>query len=624
VTIGTRTDTTGLVTALAAVRGCWSPSLSPDGAWVAFVSDLDGTSRAYVNAVGADGGWAPRAVSAAGEVVDSVSWSRSGSGLAPGWLLLVAQPAAGTRLALRAVRADGGESRALEAPPGGTAFAGCWAPGRPAYAFSTVGPDDGQVVLLDVETGERRVIAEGGGLLVTDVAADGRAVLRRGPRGRRHLVVPAEDGGLLRLVSRDLVGGSEDGRFDPRGRGVWLRTDAGRDAAHDTVVLGLVPLDGEGRPGPLDVVAARDDAELERFAVAADGSALVLGWNAGGVSELELLDPATGRRTPIPGLPWGVVGGLSLASDGRQLVVEATSPSTPRALLAVQLAAPAAADPDGLAHQTRVRRLSRVPVPRVDADRLVRPQLVQLEAHDGLPLAGWLYRPPGASGPVPTVVSLHGGPEAQERPVFSPLLQSLVAAGIAVLAPNVRGSSGYGRTFTERDSGLRRLDAVRDVLSCTQWLTGRGLAEPGRLGVHGTSYGGYLVLASIVEYPETFAAAASVCGIADFLTFFAGTEPWIAHAARTKYGDPRVDAALLRRLSPLHQLHAARTPTLLVHGEEDTNVPVAEALQAHAALRSGGVPSELVVVPGEGHSLLRPESRLAELTAVVAWFRRWL
>jgi dipeptidyl aminopeptidase/acylaminoacyl peptidase len=255
---------------------------------------------------------------------------------------------------------------------------------------------------------------------------------------------------------------------------------------------------------------------------------------------------------------------------------------------------------------------------------VVEPTLHHYRADDGLPLSGWLYRPGTAHGPSPTVVSFHGGPESQERPAFSLLTQSLVAAGITVFAPNVRGSSGYGAAFMAADDGAARPDSFQDVTATTGYLVDAGLAAPGRIGVQGWSYGGYLALTALARWPTLFAAGATHAGMSDLLSFFAETERWMAAASVTEYGDPVMEADLLRALSPLTHLSQVRSPTLLVHGDQDTNVPVNESIRAYAALHEAGIPTELVLLPGEGHTVVGASHRVELALAVCGWFVRWL
>ena len=261
--------------------------------------------------------------------------------------------------------------------------------------------------------------------------------------------------------------------------------------------------------------------------------------------------------------------------------------------------------------------------PLVEVDDLTRPRLLRLRARDGLQVTGWLYRP-GGEAPWPTLVYLHGGPESQERPVYNSLFQSLVAAGVAVFAANVRGSSGFGRSFVHADDREKRPAAISDVADSVAHLLAAGIAEPGRVGCMGRSYGGWLTLAALVEHPELFAVGVDVCGMADFATFYAGTEPWIAAAAVAEYGDPERDAELLRALSPIHRIDRLTAPLLVVHGGQDTNVPLGEAEQVVAALAARGVEHRFLLFPDEGHELLATPNRVTFVRTTVAWVTRHL
>ena len=255
--------------------------------------------------------------------------------------------------------------------------------------------------------------------------------------------------------------------------------------------------------------------------------------------------------------------------------------------------------------------------------RPVRPTLEQFEAHDGLELSGWLYRArDGQPGPV--VLSLHGGPEAQERPTWQPLYQLLVDARISVFAPNVRGSSGFGRNFIHADDGYGRYAGIADVASCVRYLQHAGIAAEGQIACSGRSYGGYLTLIALARYPYLFASGVDICGMSDFATFFRDTEPWIASSAMSKYGHPIRDAALLADLSPMNHLDTLEAPLLVVHGEFDTNVPIGEADQLVAALRARRRTVEYLVLEGEGHEYRRLDSRLLLAEQMVAFLQRTL
>jgi dipeptidyl aminopeptidase/acylaminoacyl peptidase len=345
------------------------------------------------------------------------------------------------------------------------------------------------------------------------------------------------------------------------------------------------------------VLAASETAEVEAFALTPSGNQIAVLWNQrGGLSELVILTPIGARV--VDWLPGGVVSGLAWSADGSTLTFTAEGPGQPHGVWTL--------DDVGL------HVVSGVPA----APNAIRPTLETFTAHDGLELTGWLFRPV-TPGPWPTVLWFHGGPEAQERPGHGPLFQSLADRGIAVLAPNVRGSSGFGRSFVNADNGALRYAAIADVSSCVSFLRDNGIA--GKVGIMGRSYGGYLTLAALTTYPSLFAVGIDVCGMSNFSTFYEHTEPWIASAAVSKYGDPVTDADLLRDLSPMTHIDRLTTPLMVVHGENDSNVPVIEAEQLVKALAARGVEHRYLLFPGEGHELLHRSSRHEYLRATVDW-----
>ncbi|WP_236052518.1 S9 family peptidase [Streptomyces musisoli] len=256
----------------------------------------------------------------------------------------------------------------------------------------------------------------------------------------------------------------------------------------------------------------------------------------------------------------------------------------------------------------------------------VRPLQLGLTARDGLPLNGWYYRAPGRGPgePAPCVIYLHGGPEDQERPVLNPLYHEILGRGLDIFAPDVRGSSGYGRSFVDADLGRGRFAAIDDVADCAAQAVLSGPADPSRLAVMGRSYGGYLTFASLVWHPDLFRTGVAVCGMSDFATFFEGTEPWIAQSAAHKYGHPERDRELLHALSPMSRIDALRAPVLAVHGEHDTNVPPGESEQFVRAARERGLTGELFTLRDEGHDFLRADNRRLFRRTAADWLQRHL
>ncbi|HWB71569.1 MAG TPA: prolyl oligopeptidase family serine peptidase [Egibacteraceae bacterium] len=598
-------DTDELIARMLRVGGCWSPSLSPGGQRLAFVSDVSGIPQAWT--VDSRGG-PPRSVTELDDPVTAVAWSPAG-----GWLAFVVAPGGGMNTQVHVAWPDGTGSRRLSDGGAERNWLAGWArDGRTLMVSSNrVRPDRVDAYLIDAASGDRRLVADGRPLAVlTDVSGDARhALLRRARhRGDDDLYLVDLAGGCETLLTpHEPPGHFAAGRFTPRGD-LYLSSDGDRER----VALARVRRARPGGPGPVELVAARDEAELDGFALSADGGTAVLPWNLDGRSQLEILDLGSGRTAPVPGLPAEVVSGVDVSRDGRRVALALSGAAAP-------------ADCWVLDRQAgTLTQVTRTPHPGADLGRLVRPGLLRFAAHDGIRLSGWLYRPPGRPGPGPAVLSFHGGPESQERPRFSALYQALLAAGIAVFAPNVRGSTGFGKTFGTLDDGARRFDAIRDIAACADAVVDAGVAAPERLGIMGASYGGYMTMAGLTVYPERFAAGASLHGIVNFATFFAHSEPWMAAISKAEYGDPLSEADLLAALSPVHRLDRVRAPTIVLHGTNDTNVPVCEAEQVVSGLRSRGVPVEYLLFPDEGHGFVRERNRMRACSAVVEWFRRHL
>ncbi|MYS24500.1 alpha/beta fold hydrolase, partial [Streptomyces sp. SID4948] len=456
----------------------------------------------------------------------------------------------------------------------------------------------------------RRVAVEAGSatLRICDVSADGRRMLlRRGPRGHREaVVVDAADGRETCLLPA-ADGDPWIGRFSPDGRLLWLRSDEDREYA----ALLAVELRADGSSGTIRSVTARDGADLELFAADPAAGRAALAWNDRGRSILQTAvlgaDGTLSEVRDVP-LPHEVITRAEADAAGGWLLSLSGSARQP-----------------GVWTAAATGRATRTPwtPPAPTAARPVPPAPLELTARDGTVLTGWFHRAPGPAGPGPCVVHLHGGPESQERPVLEPLYQALLARGLHVFAPDVRGSSGHGRAFLAADRGAGRIAAVDDVADCAAHLVAAGLADPRRLTVMGRSYGGYLVMAALIRHPDLFRAGVAVSGMSDFATFFAGTEPWIAESAAVKYGHPVHDHDLLALLSPMTHVDALRTPLLAVHGALDTNVPPGESEQFVRAARRRGVPAELLIFDDEGHDLARRANRERFHAAAGDWLTRW-
>ncbi|QHC67733.1 prolyl oligopeptidase family serine peptidase [Rathayibacter sp. VKM Ac-2759] len=579
--------------------GSWGPTMTPDAARTAFISDRGGSPEVWVQDVASDGEPpAAHCIRFTDDPVLSVSWSADSA-----WLACLVATDGGVRTQVWVVRPDGSDARRIAGSRDAHAELGPWTRSGHHIVVTVPSAEPEQPTrsfLVDPVSGERRPLVDGDLISVLDLSVEERlVVVRDGQRGHQYCVV------VDRLTNENhaLLPDSGTGSTDV----ALLRPSALNDNESPIVAylatdvdlprrqLVAMPLGPDGWRGRIRRLAARDDAELEGLDADDSGRLLLLVWNVAGSSEIELFDTTTGARVPVSGLPGLVATTPVLSRDGGSVVLGVEGPERPRELWRM----------DTATHEwSRLTQVSSLP-----AEPLVVPTLERFTGRDGLALSGWLYRARGVPAGGPAMLSLHGGPESQERPTFAAQHQAVAASGITVFAPNVRGSSGFGRDFVHADDVEKRSDAFDDVLAAADFLVDAGIADRGRIAVTGRSYGGYLTLASLAFSPGVFAAGVDICGMSDLRTFYRDTEPWIASAAVTKYGHPEHDVELLERLSPLGSASAIDVPLLVVHGELDTNVPVGEAEQIVRALEDLGRPVEYLRLEGEGHEYRRSESK---------------
>jgi dipeptidyl aminopeptidase/acylaminoacyl peptidase len=566
--------------------------------------------------VAADGtGW-PQQATALDDQVSGVLWSPTD----PDLLAFSLSPGGGLNEQIYLVRPDGqGMRRLTEGGKVNNRLTGWSRDGKLLLLGSNrANPGSLDSYVYDLKVGRLRLAAVNKGIgTLTDVSHEGRwgLVTRVQSRGDSNVSLVGLKARVDNLLTPHAGPGNfDDGQFAPDGSTVYLSADKDRDR----VGLARVKIDAAGQPGTLETIVGRDDADLDGFEITRDGKTAALVWNAAGRNELAFLDLATLQATPGPALPGGLMGGLRFSTDGTKVAMTVSGSTRPADVWVFDRAA------------NDLRQVTFSPHAGVALETLVTPELVKFPAHDGLELSGWLYRvpglsdPPEATAPGPVVMSFHGGPEGQERPGFNSTYQALLSRGIAVFAPNVRGSTGFGKKFVNLDNGPLRVEGVKDIKDCVDFLVSHKIADPKRIGIMGGSYGGYMTLAGLTEYPDLLAAGADLYGIVNFETFFSHTEPWMAAISTIEYGDPVTQKDMLASLSPLHKIDRIKAPTLVLHGANDTNVPVVEAQQVVDTLKKRGVPVDLVLFPDEGHGFRKTPNRVRSTVAVTEWFEKYL
>ena len=455
-------------------------------------------------------------------------------------------------------------------------------------------------------------------LLVASEA--GYCLMRVGPRGNRELLLVTPSGRWIPLLPPEPGAATEVGRILPIVDDhlvVLVVTDHGGDRKR--IMRLVVELNSETGAYPVrtecEELISSPEADVDEFVISEDLSTAAVLWNQGGVSQLELLSLGENQRVQVRRaveLPGMVAAHLSITDDGSLLALTVEGPNLPPTVEVLRIEA-GRVEPVDAARSERLEERSRLGEV---------PELVRYTARDGLELSGWLYLPPKPAPKRPVYVHLHGGPEGQSRPSNHDVLSALVDAGITVFTPNIRGSKGNGRSFSHADDRYGRFAAVDDVADSVHFLLDADLTSPDQVVVGGRSYGGFLAALVGVRHPHVCTGIIDACGMTSFETYFESTEPWLASAASPKYGYPMHDAELLMEISPLYKADQIKAKMLLIHGENDTNVPVQESLQFREALVASGNEPELLIVPGEGHQFVKPESRELIAETMLNFFAR--
>lgn len=355
--------------------------------------------------------------------------------------------------------------------------------------------------------------------------------------------------------------------------------------------------------------------DVEALEMSPNGRMLAFAVNEGGTSQIYFLDARRGRASPGPKLLPGVVERLKFNADGRKLGFTLNG-TAGRDVFVLDVG------------KRNAVQWTDSEVGGLDKASFVSPQLVDYETFDAPDgkarhISAFVYKPKGP-GKFPVLLSIHGGPESQFRPNFNPFVQYLVQElKIAVVAPNVRGSTGYGKYFVDLDNGNRRVDSVKDIGATLNWISRQLDLEPRRVAVYGGSYGGYMSYASMVEYNDRLAAGISVVGISNFVSFLNNTSGYRRDLRRVEYGDER-DLRMrefLERISPLTNVAKIKKPMFIVQGANDPRVPASEAAQMLKAIRANGAEAWYMLAKDEGHGFQKQKNRDALNEAVAAFLK---
>ena len=373
------------------------------------------------------------------------------------------------------------------------------------------------------------------------------------------------------------------------------------------------------RDKSLTVLSRHIPWDIEKFSLSADGKQLMAVVNHNGRDEVRLFDAATGKELARPAIPAGSIGGGEWheAQHG-QLAFSLNSPQSPGDVYSLDVAS-----------GKTDRWTTAASAPGVQPDTFVSPELVQIKSFDGLAVSGWLFLPDAAKfpGKRPLLVNFHGGPEGQSSVRFMGRYNYFLnELGVAVLLPNVRGSSGYGKTFLDLDNGYLRKESVKDGGAFLTWAATHPRLNSSRIVVSGGSYGGYMSLATAVDYSALIRGAIDVVGISHFVTFLNNTESYRRDLRRVEYGDERDPKmrAFHEQIAPLNNAAAIKVPLFVVQGKNDPRVPYTEAQQIVSAVRKNGVPVWYLLADNEGHGFRRKANADFEFFATVKFLEKTL
>lgn len=405
-----------------------------------------------------------------------------------------------------------------------------------------------------------------------------------------HLL-DVDSGTVRRLTPEEPAAKYGSTVFDASGTGLYLTSD------HQGEFTQLYHLElGTMEWTPLSADIPWDVGGLT---LSADGRNLAFVANEDGYATVHVLDTKSGKRRTLP-LPKGIVYGVRFAEEAGHLAFTLVTPARTGNAYTWDL------------KKKTLTQWTDSETGGLNAATFVEPELIRYPSFDGKMISAFYYRPAG-EGPFPAVISIHGGPEGQARPYFSSSTQFQVnETGMAMIVPNVRGSSGYGKSWLKLDNGpFLREDSVRDIGALLDWIDTRPELDNTRVGVQGGSYGGYMVLASLVHFPDRIRAGVDSVGISNFVTFLENTKPYRQDVRRVEYGDERdpEQRKKLEEISPLNNVERITSALFVVHGANDPRVPVGEAEQVVAAVRENGGEAWYMLARNEGHGFGKKRNR---------------
>ncbi|UCE66012.1 MAG: S9 family peptidase [Candidatus Zixiibacteriota bacterium] len=526
-------------------------------------------------------------------------------------IIVLAAPGGNERRQMYLLDPESGRIKALTNLPDVRFGSVIWAPdNKTIYYYSTeMNLKDFNIYSMNVETGQSKLVREMEGINdVLDVTKDGRYLLiQTWPKNVDNdlIIMDLSSGNSRYVLNPDGDYNFFDGRFTPDGKYIWMTSNFNKKelikpARYDIEKDKLEFFDMES---PWEV--AGDDMALSE-----NGNYIAWIANEDGYGVLHIAETSIMKELPAPSLS-GIVDQPVFASDNR-LIITFSSPTKTYDVWVW----------DWSKRELEQKTFSSYA--GINPDIFIEPELIRYKTFDGREIPAFLFLPPGYKGDrIPFIIHAHGGPEGQYRPKFYRNFQYFLLNGYGMLAPNVRGSEGYGREYMTLDNHRKRLDSIKDYKAGADYLIEKGYSEKGKLAIKGGSYGGYATLAAISEYPDYWGAAASQVGISNFKTFLLNTADYRRYIREAEYG-PLSDSVWLESISPTTKADRIKSPLLLIHGANDPRVPISEARQIFNAVKDNGGVADTLFFTNEGHGTANKENTIAEYTKMVEFFDKYL
>ncbi len=356
--------------------------------------------------------------------------------------------------------------------------------------------------------------------------------------------------------------------------------------------------------------------DVEEFRLSKDGKKLAFVTNEDGISVLHVMDTSSRKELSLPPLPIGVISGLDWHNNSRDLAFDLNTARTPTDVYSIDVST------------MKMDRWTYSETGGINTDGFSEPQLIRWKSFDGKDISGFLYSPPAKfTGKRPVIVDIHGGPEGQSRPGFRGQFNYFLnELGIAVILPNVRGSTGYGKSFLKMDNGFLREDTYKDINALFDWIGTRPDLDSERIAVAGGSYGGHMTLAVSTFYSARIRCSIDIVGMSNLVTFLEHTQAYRRDLRRVEYGDERDPKMreFLERIAPMNNIQMIKKPMFVVAGKNDPRVPVTESQQIVAALKTNGTPVWFLMATDEGHGFAKKKNNDFLFYGMVMFLKTYL